>query len=88
MRKLLFVLISLAVVIAGIVLYVGHTGAASVVAIETYTVEKGDTLWDIAKEHAPRNMDVRDYIYRLRKINDMHASATIYPGQELALPGR
>ncbi|WGH89972.1 NlpC/P60 family protein [Auritidibacter ignavus] len=47
---------------------------------ETYTIEAGDTLSQIAAE-----LDVS--LNELLEANDLSASTTIYPGQELILPG-
>ncbi len=46
----------------------------------TYTVSKGETLWSIAKKYKQNNQDIRDYIYKVKKLNNM-TSATIYEGQ-------
>lgn len=46
-----------------------------------YVVSQGDTLWDIAKEYCPSNMDIRDYIYDIKERNDI--SGTIHNGQVL-----
>lgn len=88
MRKLMIMALCLVIVAIGAALYVGKTAAYAVESHETYVVEKGDTLWAIAINYAPRSMDVRDYVYRLRVVNNLTASATIHPGQELALPKR
>lgn len=88
MRKIVIMIICLVVVAIGASVYVGQTSAFSVESQETYVVSKGDTLWAIAIEYTPGRMDVRDYVYRLRKVNNLIASATIHPGQELILPRR
>lgn len=66
--------------------YVRHTAAVHPASYHTYIVERGDTLWVIAREFSPQSMDIRDYIYRLRQINNLRDSATIHPGQVLLLP--
>lgn len=57
---------------------------ASNKAIETkeieYVVCKGDTLWKIADKYKFDNQDPREYIYEVKKLNNM-TSATIYEGQ-------
>ncbi|MDP3486986.1 MAG: LysM domain-containing protein [Bacillota bacterium] len=88
MRKLMIMALCLVIVGIGAADYVGKTVAFAVESNETYVVKKGDTLWAIAINYAPRSMDVRDYIYRLRVVNNLTASATIHPGQELVLPKR
>lgn len=50
----------------------------------TYTVSKGETLWSIAKKYKQNNQDVRDYIYKIEKLNNMD-SATIYEGQTVKI---
>lgn len=47
-------------------------------------ISKNETLWSIAKEYKKPNQDIRDYIYEIRKLNNME-SATIYEGQELII---
>lgn len=50
----------------------------------TVTVKPGDTLWDIASKYCG-NMDIRKYIYQIKKINNLD-DAVIYAGQKLCLP--
>ena len=52
--------------------------------IENITVSAGDTLWSIACEYKKDEQDVRDYIYELRKLNNL-TDCTIYPGQEIQI---
>lgn len=49
-----------------------------------YTVLVGDTLWEIAEEHAG-GRDVREVIYQIEKLNGL-TSAPIQPGQVLFIP--
>lgn len=57
---------------------------ASNEAVETkeseYVVCKGDTLWKIAEKYKLENQDPREYIYEVKKLNNM-TSASIYEGQ-------
>ena len=39
-----------------------------------YVVQAGDTLWSIAEEYAPKGMDKREYIYNLKKDNELKTS--------------
>jgi hypothetical protein len=45
-----------------------------------YVVCKGDTLWKIADKYKLDNQDPREYIYEVKKLNNM-TSASIYEGQ-------
>lgn len=51
----------------------------------TVTVESGDTLWDIAEQHAPNSMDIRDYIYLLYELNE-GLTPNIQPGTGIIVP--
>jgi hypothetical protein len=48
-----------------------------------YVVQPGDTLWDIAIEHAP-SKDPREVIHAIGAANRIETG--IVPGQELVLP--
>lgn len=48
-------------------------------------VNRGDSLWCISVENAPDNMDVRDYLDNIIKINNLN-SVIIQPGQLLYIP--
>lgn len=36
----------------------------------TYTVNRGDNLYDLAEQYCPEDMDIRNYVYTVRDIND------------------
>ncbi|GEM_PF-1867092 len=61
-----------------------HSGDAEA-ALEQHVVLAGDTLWAIARSHAPEGMDIREYIYKLKNLNAMEQSV-IYEGQVILLP--
>ena len=52
--------------------------------IVEYTVASGDTLWSIAEKYS-KNTDIRQYIYDLKKLNDMEQSS-LYVGQNIKIP--
>ena len=49
------------------------------------TVEKGETLWEIADRYDNNKMDLRKYIYIIEKYNNLD-SLTLQPGQRLNIP--
>ncbi len=68
-------------------LFGGSTSAFHPSHYLVYEVQTGDTLWAIAAEFGPPQLDPRTYIYQIRKLNSL-ASANIHPGQVLRLPIR
>jgi len=50
-----------------------------------YVVAPGDTLWDIASEHAAETTDVRPLIREIKERTGMRSSS-IQPGQVLQIP--
>lgn len=48
-------------------------------------VEPGDTLWSIAEQYMPADMDRRESVYIISKANETSASE-LYPGQTLKVP--
>ncbi|MDW7683608.1 MAG: LysM peptidoglycan-binding domain-containing protein [Bacillota bacterium] len=51
----------------------------------TMVIAEGDTLWKLAGEHAPRGMDIRDYLDEILTVNNI-TDSIVYPGQEIILP--
>ena len=51
---------------------------------KTIYISEDETLWSIAEEYKKTNQDIREYIYEIKKLNNME-SATIYEGQELTI---
>jgi LysM repeat protein len=50
-----------------------------------YVVQKGDTLWSIAKETGFENLDIREIVHRIKQLNNLDSS-TISPGDVLIIP--
>jgi nucleoid-associated protein YgaU len=51
---------------------------------ESYTVQAGDTIWDIAAGRTPKGKDIRETVYNIREHNNI--SPLIYPGQVIQVP--
>lgn len=51
---------------------------------EEYVVSTGETLWSIASENKKDGQDVREYIYELRKLNDLD-DCMIYSNQVIKI---
>lgn len=89
-RFLIFIIVSLLLffgIISGIATAAGLNNVSGMaqprfIHIE---IEPGDTLWDIAGEFMPHNMDRRKAVYILCKVNNISASQ-FYAGQMLKIP--
>ncbi|MBQ8042562.1 MAG: LysM peptidoglycan-binding domain-containing protein [Clostridia bacterium] len=51
---------------------------------KTIYISKHETLWSIAEEYKRPNQDIREYIYEIKKLNNMDTSV-LYEGQELTI---
>ena len=51
----------------------------------TVVVQSGDTVWELAREHAPAGMSVQDYAMVVVTHNGVSATA-LRPGSVLELP--
>lgn len=76
--------ISITILIALIITLFSNCLAGKKVETEDLVVSTGDTLWSIACEYKKDGQDVREYIYELRKLNNLE-NCTIYPGQVLKI---
>jgi LysM repeat protein len=76
-----------ALLIASAVVYLlyANAGADAGTAPASYTVEYGDTLWEIATEHYPPSEDPRAKIEAIREENNLEGYV-IRPGMHLELP--
>lgn len=73
-------IMSLSILLLIIISILNFSFAETKTIVEDYTVSAGETLWSIALNHKAKNQDVRDYIYQLRKINNLD-NCIIYPNQ-------
>lgn len=85
MKKLLTVLLIAGIIIGGFAFVVRAMQTPEPVSYERYVVEKGDTLWGIA-----RRSDMWNKMDAFIIIDDMQerseCTATIYPGQVVYIP--
>lgn len=72
-------------VVTGLILFAGSPAGSADDKTTTVVVKSGDTLWGLAKIHAPGGVDIRRYLDELLEKNGL-TSVLIYPGQELILP--
>ena len=49
----------------------------------TYTVEIGDTLWGLAEDYCPNEMDPREWTYEVKKLNSINGC--LIPGTEIKI---
>lgn len=56
---------------------------ATITEVQEYEVQSGDTLWNIGTQYRPQNMSIQEYIYNLKKYNNI--GSTIYPEQVLKI---
>ena len=48
-------------------------------------VQSGDTLWALAKEYGPADMDIRNIVYEICRLNGVSAD-TLQAGQYITIP--
>ena len=86
--NLLLILTALIIASYSILSWATDSGSHPSHEEEIYVVvEKGDTLWDIAKKHKKDKEDIREVIYNISKYNNME-SLNIVPGQIVYIPSK
>jgi len=61
---------------------------AQATSFDTYVqvvVEEDGNLWNIAERYHTNGMDIRDYIYEIREVNDI-GEEDLHPGDILFIP--
>ena len=59
----------------------------SVIRYQTVEIQKGDTLWSVAKEYYEEPCgDIRDYIDQIKECNNLDSSDRITEGCYLCVP--
>ena len=82
--RVLVIISTIVVVVALLLLSTGSASGAEPAVL--YTVQAGDTLWDIAEAVSSEGEDVRATVLDIKHRNDL-SSSLIVPGQVLAVPG-
>ena len=88
-RAVVAALVSLPLVIALVSMAInggGATATSSGAAVETVTVEAGESLWSVAAQIAPTS-STADVVADLIAVNEL-SSAELLPGQVLVIPSR
>lgn len=67
------------------ILLIGSMMPDEAIRYEPYTVQSGDTLWDISKEFTPADRDCRGTIEEIKKVNKLE-NGKIYAGQVILVP--
>lgn len=83
-------ILSLIVLTVCIILISTSSRAYSSIYEENYIeakVKQGDTLWNIARKHMPKDYDVRKMVFELKEFNDMD-DVDIYPGDIIRIPNK
>lgn len=79
----------LAVLLAAVWVISGGVGPSQAVTPPAdpvvVVVQPGDTLWDLARDHAPAGMATLEYVMLVEQVNDVRAGRLL-PGTPLQLP--
>lgn len=54
------------------------------ITIDEHTVVCGETLWSIATKYKKEGQDIREYIYELRKLNNLE-NCSLNVGQDILI---
>lgn len=73
-----------AILMIVIITLFSNCSAVKKIETEDVVISAGDTLWSISCEYKKDGQDVREYLYELRKLNNL-TDCTIYPGQEIKI---
>ena len=65
--------------------FITSIAGASYTDVIIYQVNAGETLWSIAAGYNPEGSDIREFIFHIKKINQLETSL-IQSGQEIKIP--
>ncbi len=83
-RRFYMFVIVLTVLMSCVFLAATVNGADTNKTFTNIKVEKGDTLWDLAKEYNGGG-DIRSYIHEIQKVNNL-SDSDIFEGDILKMP--
>lgn len=78
----------LAVLLVTAAVFVSGYGVTRAVTYQSYYVNEGETLWEIASEHMveqDKTRDVRELIHDIAEYNGLHGK-TLQAGQKIIIP--
>ena len=55
-------------------------------SVHTVTVQKGDTVWDIANRVTTHDIEVRQVVYAVKELNNIDDAGALVPGTTLQVP--
>ena len=84
-RKRFYIfVIAMTVLLSCMFLAATVNGADTNKTFTNVTIEKGDTLWDLAKEYSDGG-DIRNYIHEIQKVNNL-TNGDIFAGDVIKMP--
>lgn len=86
-RFTVFVVLTIMILTTAVNFALGFNTAASLTRTDYMDVRivSGDTLWSIAENYMPQDMDTREAVYKLCRVNDISA-ADLYAGMTIQVP--
>ena len=86
-RFTIFVVLTIVILTTAVNFALGFNTAASLTRTDYMDIQigAGDTLWTVAENYMPRDMDIREAVYKLCKVNDISA-ADLYAGMTIRIP--
>ena len=86
-RFTVFVVLTIIILTTAVNFALGFNTAASLTRTDYMDVRivSGDTLWSIAENYMPQDMDTREAVYKLCRVNDISA-ADLYAGMTIQVP--
>ncbi len=86
-RFTVFVVLTIVILTTAVNFALGFNTAASLTRTDYMDVQivSGDTLWSIAENYMPQDMDTREAVYKLCKVNNISASE-LYAGMTIQIP--